>query len=317
MRMELTAPVLFLIFNRPDVTARVFAAIRNARPQRLYLAADGARPNRTGETEAVQRTRAMVLEHIDWDCQVQTLLRSENLGCKHAVSSAISWFFKQESEGIVLEDDTLPSSSFFQFQQEMLARYRDDTRIMRVAGFNPVPGQHAAGGADYFFSHYAFVWGWGSWRRAWATYDAQMTDWPDFLAEGKHTSYPFFPDRTRLFSVTHAGKLDTWDYQWEYAMAKNSGLQVVPRRSLVQNIGFGSGATHTRASNPKREGVQAEELDFPLCVPKFTYPDIEYERAILRTVTPGKIRRLIEATKNMARPLLPAPFLRLIRGGRS
>ena len=266
--------------------------------------------------ELVARTREQVLNGIDWDCSVQTLLRTENMGCKRAVSSAISWFFAQEPEGIVLEDDTLPSKSFFVFMQEMLARYRDDTRIMRVAGFNPVPGQHEAGGADYFFSHYAFVWGWGSWRRAWAAYDPQMTDWPEFLAENKHTAYPFFPDRTRLFAVTHAGKLDTWDYQWEYAMAKNSGLQVVPRRSLVRNIGFGPEATHTRTGNSEREGIQAEDLAFPLVTPKFVYPDVAYERAILQSVTPGRLQRLIEGTKNLARPLLPAPFLRLLKGGR-
>lgn len=314
--MGLKSPVLFLIFNRPDVTARVFAAIRQAQPQRLYVAADGARPHKPGEAEAVARTRELVLGGVDWDCEVKTLLRTENLGCKRAVSSAIGWFFEAEPEGIVLEDDTLPSPSFFRFQEQMLERYRDDTRIMRVAGFNPVPGVHAAGGADYFFSHYAFVWGWGSWRRAWAAYDAQMSDWPAFLAEGKHTAYPFFADRTRLFSITHAGTLDTWDYQWEYAMAKNSGLQVVPRRSLVCNIGFGPGATHTTAGNPEREGVQAEELPFPLTEPAFVYPDVAYERAILASVTPGRMRRLLEMLKDVVRPLVPVALLKRLRGGR-
>lgn len=287
----LRTPVLFLIFNRPDQTRRVFEAIARVRPARLYLAADGARLDRPAEAEAVAATRAAVLSAIDWNCEVKTLFREENLGCKYAVSSAISWFFEHEPEGIILEDDTLPSQSFFAYAAEMLERYRDDSRIMKVAGFNPIPGVHSCGDADYFFSHLAFVWGWASWRRAWRHYDVEMAGWPDFLAQGKHCVHPFFADRISLFSCTHAGKIDTWDYQWDFAMAQNSGLQIVPRISLVQNIGFGPGATHTRVKNREREDIMAGELATPLRHPDFVYPDVAYERAIIRNVTPGLKQR--------------------------
>jgi hypothetical protein len=78
------SPILFLIFNRPDTTARVFDSIRKARPARLYIAADGPRESRAGEADICEHTRKIAQE-VDWPCEVKTLLRSENLGCKKAL----------------------------------------------------------------------------------------------------------------------------------------------------------------------------------------------------------------------------------------
>ena len=153
-------PVLFIVFNRPETTAQVFAAIRTARPERLYIAADGPRAGREGEAERVAETRAIATA-VDWPCQVETLVRPENLGCKRAVSSAISWFFENEPEGIVLEDDTVPLASFFTYADEMLERYRHDDRVMMVNGSNLVSHVYKSP-YSYFFSAYPRVWGWVS-----------------------------------------------------------------------------------------------------------------------------------------------------------
>ena len=115
-------PVLFLFFNRPDTTTRVFSVIREAKPARLFLAADGARYEKEGERDLCRETRSTVEEMIDWPCEVHRLYREENLGCRVAVSSAIDWFFEHVEDGIILEDDTLPSSSFFRFAETMLER---------------------------------------------------------------------------------------------------------------------------------------------------------------------------------------------------
>ena len=111
----LNTAVLFLVFNRLDTTKQVFEAIREAKPPRLYIAADGARETKAGEAEKVTAVRDFILKNIDWECDIKTLFREENLGCKYAVSGAIDWFFDNEEMGIILEDDCLPSQSFFGF----------------------------------------------------------------------------------------------------------------------------------------------------------------------------------------------------------
>jgi hypothetical protein len=137
--------VLFLVFNRPETTRQVFEAIRAARPPRLYVASDGARTDRPGEAETVAAVRSSVLDAIDWPCEVHTLLRESNLGCRDAVSGAISWFFDHEEEGIILEDDCLPSPSFFAFCETLLEEYRHDHSIAGITGdFRPVKSNRAA-----------------------------------------------------------------------------------------------------------------------------------------------------------------------------
>src|SRR5882762_10017668 len=145
-----TTPVLFLIFNRPETTRRVMEAIRKIRPKKLYIAADGPRPDREDDVDKCREVRE-IASVIDWDCDVTKLFRKENLGCGKGPSSAITWFFEHETEGIILEDDCLPSPSFFSFCAELLERYRYDTRIMEIGGNNFEKGI-STGKDSYFFS---------------------------------------------------------------------------------------------------------------------------------------------------------------------
>ena len=165
-----TAPlktaVLFLIYKRLDTARRVFEVIRVARPPRLYVASDGPRESKEGEAEKVQAVRDYVMSHIDWDCEVKTLFREKNLGCKYAVSGAISWFFENEEMGIILEDDCLPSMSFFWFCEELLDKYKDDERIVNITGCNFQQGRNNTG-YSYYFSIYSHIWGWAGWRSSW------------------------------------------------------------------------------------------------------------------------------------------------------
>ena len=174
---SVNTPVLFLIFNRPETTEIVFSVIRKAEPPRLYVAADGPRPDYPNDAESCEIVRAIATD-VNWDCKVKTLFRDQNLGCKLAASKAIDWFFEQELEGIILEDDCLPDQSFFWFCQELLGKYRDDTRIMHIGGTNFQFGKERTK-YSYYFSRYAHVWGWASWRRAWKFYDVEMKNWRD------------------------------------------------------------------------------------------------------------------------------------------
>ncbi len=264
-------PVLFLVFNRPDTTARVFEAIRTARPERLYVAADGPRPDRPGEAERCAEIR-QIATAVNWPCEVRTLFRDRNLGCGEAVSGAIRWFFDNEEEGMILEDDCLPSSDFFRFCSELIERFRHEPQVMAVCGScYAEPDENYS--ASYYFGYYADPWGWATWRRAWRLYDGKLATWPAFRAAGrlkvlgsaKPWREAYWSD---CFDMTHQGKIDTWDYQWIYSLIAQGGVACFPVANLVSNLGFGLGATHTTsksASTPAN--LPHRKLDFPLIHP--------------------------------------------------
>lgn len=264
--------VLLLIFNRPETTERVFAAIRSARPERLYVAADGPREGREGEFERAEHARR-IATNVDWPCKVETLFRDGNLGCRKAVSSAIDWFFEKEPEGIILEDDCVPLSSFFPYAEALLCRYRSEPRVMMISGLNTIADQYAPA-SSYFFTAYPEIWGWATWRRAWVHYDVEMRDWPVLRSAGFPGRLPIVHRRfftrqwIRSFDATHAGRIDTWDYQWAYSIIKNGGLSIAPRMNLVTNIGFGGDATHTTEQAPNHlSRTITRDLTFPLSHP--------------------------------------------------
>jgi hypothetical protein len=157
MDSYLETPILFVIFNRPEVTRRVFAKIREVKPKFLYIAADGPRPGKIDEDKECEATRN-IIHQIDWDCEVSTLFQENNLGCREAVSSAISWFFDNVEAGIILEDDCLPARSFFFFCQELLQLYKDEECVMMISGDNLCP-EGAESKYSYYFSRYGQIWG--------------------------------------------------------------------------------------------------------------------------------------------------------------
>ncbi|WP_295651528.1 nucleotide-diphospho-sugar transferase [uncultured Mucilaginibacter sp.] len=268
--------VLFLIFNRPDVTKKVFEQIRHAKPARLYVAADGPRSDKENEALLCEQTRA-IIKAIDWDCELKTLYRDENLGCKVAVSSAIGWFFDQEDEGIILEDDCLPVTSFFYFCDTLLDYYRNDNRVRHIAGSNFQQG-NTWGEASYYFSKLTHVWGWASWKRVWADYDVDLSDYND--NEVKQQLHDIFGDTyvvnswMQIFEVLKAKKINTWDYQLAFTNFMKKGLSVMPNVNLVSNIGFGSGATHTSDIENENAGIPLSNIN-DIIHPKNMLPEKE------------------------------------------
>jgi hypothetical protein len=245
----LNTAVLFLVFNRPDTTRQVFRAIRKAKPPRLYVAADGPRANCEGEEEKVKAVRKYVMDNIDWDCEVKTLFRDENLGCKYAVSGAITWFFEHEEMGIILEDDCLPSQSFFWFCEELLDKYKDDQRVMQINGSCLLSNLNLE--ESYFFSKYNHIWGWASWRRAWAKFSLSIDNFnSDFMQiSGLFNSKNEQRYWYNIFFKYYTGQIDTWDYPWTFSVWKNNGLSANPKNNMILNIGFNKDATHTKGKN--------------------------------------------------------------------
>ena len=243
----LNTPILLLVFNRPNTTERVFEAIRHQRPRQLFVAADGPRPHVDTDAERCDAARE-IATRVDWDCEVKTLFRKRNLGCRVALSSAITWFFQQVEYGIILEDDILPAPDFFPFCQELLLKYQDNPSVMLISGNNFQMGKRY-GETSYFFSRFAHIWGWATWRRAWRHYAPERTT----LALLRHNkffeqTFPLASDRAywqKRFEETLRGEIDTWDYLWQMSIWSQNGLSISPNVNLASNIGFDSEATHT------------------------------------------------------------------------
>jgi len=296
----LNTAVLFLVFNRLDTAKQVFEAIRTAKPPRLYIAADGARGSREGEAEKVKAIRDYVLSNIDWKCEVKTLFRDQNLGCKYAVSSAIDWFFENEEMGIILEDDCLPSQSFFWFCEELLERYKDDMRVWHISGDNFQNGIKRGDG-DYYYSKYNHVWGWASWSSRWKLYDVEL----DSIIDTKFLEKTFENKKTlkqwtKTFQTMKGKGVDTWDYQWTFSMWHNDGLAILPNVNMISNVGFGVDATHT-TGNSEFSKLLAHELvliNHPLNIEKNFEADeltakIMFEKKSFLARVVNKIKRIL------------------------
>ena len=279
--ITLTSPVLFLIFNRPETTQQVFSAIRKAKPPRLYVAADGPRSDYPNEDEKCEHSRK-IATNVDWDCEVKTLFRDQNLGCRLAVGQAIYWFFEQEPEGIILEDDCLPSQSFFWFCQEMLEYFRNDKAVGVICGFYSNELEYKPS-ASFFFSRYLRVWGWAGWRRSNEGYDSNI----NLLIEKQNTWKKDIFSHTDIFLKRYwqdmfeevgSGKIDTWDIQLQYLLWQKKQQVIVSSKNLVQNIGWAQGA-HPLTKDHNHE-LATSEINFPLTTPDMTERDTRADQVI-------------------------------------
>lgn len=237
----LQTAVLFLVFNRPDTTQQVFEAIRQAKPPRLYVSADGPRANSKSETQQVERVR-QIATAVDWECEVKTLFREENLGCKLAVSSGIDWFFQHEEQGIILEDDCLPSRAFFEFCATMLNFYKYNNQIYSVSGTNFSKTEREFG---HVFSKYALMWGWATWADRWQKYSLNPKDHPLVIFKNWWSKPIALFYWLLIYKDVASGSIDTWDYQWILTHWRMNALSCRPSHNLVGNIGFGVDATHS------------------------------------------------------------------------
>lgn len=259
--MSFNTPILFIIYNRPDLTTKVFNQIRMIKPKKLFVAADGPKQKK-GDAEKCQAARN-ILNQIDWQCEIKTLFSSSNLGCKVGESKPMNWFFDNVSEGIIIEDDTLPNTSFFYFCENLLNYYRNEKRVSMISGNNFQFGIKR-GASSYYFSKITHTWGWASWKRAWRSYDVQIKTFPNFKKENKigeifeHEGLQkyFLQNLERVYH----NKADTWDYQWTYATWLQNGLCVIPNVNLIKNLGFRNDATHTKTYNEKLSNMDAEEI---------------------------------------------------------
>ncbi|AFY79488.1 MAG: glycosyltransferase family 2 protein [Hydrococcus sp. C42_A2020_068] len=292
-------PVAFLIFNRPDTTKRVFEAIRQAKPSKLLVVADGPRKNRPDDKKKCADARA-VIERVDWDCQVLTNYSDTNLGCKQRVSSGLDWVFSQVEEAIIIEDDCIPHLSFFRFCEELLEYYRDEEKVWHIAGTNLTPISDLK--SSFLFSRLVPIWGWATWKRAWQHYDIEMKLWSKY----KHSEdLKYFGSQQQnvyqVFENNYHSLIDTWDGQWAFSCVAHQSLSIIPKTNLVTNIGFRSDATHTKGKS-KFASIPVRGLDFPLVKPLNMIPNQEFDEKFLSFLNGSefslvsKIKQLIRKT---------------------
>lgn len=299
--------VLLIAFNRPEQTRQVIDALRGAAPPRLYIACDGPRQCREDDIAKIAQVRAMA-DGIDWPCDVHTLFRDNNVGCREGPAGAIDWFFEHESEGIILEDDCVPVRSFFEYCDVLLERFRDDRRIAQICGSTFIASP--VSGKDYWFSKYADIWGWATWRRAWCKVDLDMRSWPEWRDAGMLARLPgatpaFVDYWTHLFDVTYDGRLaDCWDFQWMLTCWQQGWMSVMPSVSQITNIGFDADATHTSGYDRLNPAVRtpSHELTFPLRHNDDVRTLVAAERAI------GRARYSLSITSEAAAKMRSVPL---------
>lgn len=283
-------PVLFVVFSRPDTTHKVFEAIRQAKPSKLYVAADAPREGREDEYKRCMEVREIV-SAVDWECESHFLFREKNLGVAHGVSGAIDWFFSQEEAGIILEDDCLPNPSFFTFCEQLLRYYADDERVMHISGTNFLTDWQREPEASYYFSKLGQIWGWATWRRAWNHYDLSVGDyhkkwekgWLDdfWMVEYAPHAHEFLLNVSKEGMATY-----TWDYQWDFALYKQRGVCISPTINLVSNLGLENTdtSTHTFDKHEHFKVGNKKALSFPLIHPDhFMIDDVSDNKTLALT----------------------------------
>lgn len=296
----LSTPILLIVFNRLNTAQSVLNQIRLVKPRKLYIASDGARRSRDGEDANIKNIRKYILESIDWDCKVETLFQDNNLGCKVGVSTAIDWFFNNEESGIILEDDVIPSVSFFYYCEELLEKYKNEESIGMISGSNYFFEERVSDD-DYYFSMFPFIWGWATWRRVWDKYDSSMKDLDKKrllkIIRNIFTTKECINYYYDSIIATYNNKINTWDYQLAYLMFCNAYYNICPTKNMISNIGFGSDATHTKHDSI-HNNMQRYEINFPIRHPQKINrglgADINFEnRAFKKNIFKSILKRLL------------------------
>ncbi len=284
-------PVLLTIFNRPDKTKAVIENLRKIKPKRLYIAADGPRPDRPEEVDRCRQARETATS-IDWSCEIKTRFLENNIGVDPAVSSAIDWFFQNVEYGIILEDDCIVHPHFFDFCGELLVRYSDDERMMQISSLSPYDSRQYP--YDYHFSQvFRPSGGWSTWRRAWKHYTSDVNCYGNeeamAILKVYNSNYHMCRWKYNRLIAYKNGSLKKqfwsfWDVQWIMACSAQNGLNIVPEKNLMINIGFDEESTHTKKTNPIFENLQLQPLQFPLRHPPFVYSDYRPERTLEKRI---------------------------------
>ncbi len=287
MQDSFSTPILLLIFNRPTAVEKVIQNLRAIKPKKIYVGADGPRHDKPDDRTKCTQTRD-ALKNIDWPCEIVTLFRVQNMGCRNAVHEAINWFFEHEESGIILEDDCVPDSSFFYFSAELLEKYKDNQRVMHIAGDNPIEHITRSMTASYTYTTMPLVWGWATWRTSWRHMNISLDGLENFNFSKLGLDSLSQKYLVEKFWVTQKQENDSWAYAWYFSILQNNGICILPKVNLVRNIGFNEESTHTTTSNKVRE-LKSKKISFPLIHPKEVKINHTLEQQLFHTAQKSKL----------------------------
>ena len=271
--------VLVIFFARPDTVSEVFESIRKARPSKLLLWQDG--PRNDNDMPGILACRD-VFNSIDWECEVYRNYHNENMGCDPSTFRAQKWAFSLVDKCVVLEDDMVPSQSFYPYCKELLDKYEFDERVNHICGVNHLEKADFCPN-DYLFSFYGSG-AWASWKRVADGWDETYSFLDkNYYMKNLETKMP------GLFKVAYDIALqrkstgfEWWETIIGFDCYLNNRLSIIPRVNLVTNIGVTEGATHgtsLKLMNKRLRSLfnmKSYELGFPLKHPEDLVPDYQY-----------------------------------------
>lgn len=270
-----------MVFNRPDLTKKIFNEVKKYKPEKLFVSCDGPRNFIKNEKILCNRVQD-VFKNINWKCKVYTNYSKKNLGCKLKVSSSFKWFFSKVDKGIILEDDCLPHKSFFNYCEQMLDKHKNNKKILLISG-NNFQKNNWRGDGDYYFSKYPHIWGWAAWKRTFNYYDVSIKKWPKWKKTNKYKkvlSHMLVKEKNywnKIFESTYKNKIDTWDYQLMLGGWMNDQFAVTPNKNLVSHIGMGPRATHSHYPSEKK-GIKLVKISKKINHPNDTSINHEADR---------------------------------------
>jgi hypothetical protein len=282
--MNYQIPILLIVFNRPKCVELLINSIAQVKPAYLFVSVDGPRVNYVDDIENINQTIHVIKSLVSWDCELVFNISQNNQGVKMGPFNAIKWFFNLNEMGVILEDDCIPSVTFFNFCEEMLKKYKNDTRIGLISGRNDCDDISLS--ESYFFSTSGSIWGWASWARVIDQYEVNEINYLDNINKNLFSSTLDSMQANRLayhlkWAIFDNFLIKTWDYQLHAYLKLNYHLYIIPKVNLIKNVGFGADATHTK-SIEKRTNLNSKNLQLPIIHPKWVFPNRELSRRIYR-----------------------------------
>jgi hypothetical protein len=307
-------PVLVLIYNRVDITKKLFNILKMIKPKILYIAADGPKDNNSIDEINCHKTRK-IFNSINWKCKILHKYNEKNKGLKKSVLESINWFFQNEKFGIILEDDCIPSLSFFKFCENLLYKYKNNKKIFCISGSNH-SFENTNSKYSYYFSKYPHCWGWATWRRAWKKNNPNINYWPNYKKSKNwnniHNSDLEKKYWERIFNKTYLNYFDSWAYSWTLSVWKNKGCTIIPNKNLIKNIGLGINSTNS-LFRKKKEIKSVWEIKDKIMHPASVKIDSKNDDFVFKNHYKGKNFIYPYRIIHILKILLTNPYLILLK----
>ena len=278
--MKNETALLLIIFNRPDLTLKLYEQLKTQKPNRIYIISDGGRNDK--ERLIIEKSR-MIFNNIDWDCEVKTNYSDYNLGLRKRIVSGIDWAFENEEKLIIIEDDCIPHPDFIPFCEEMLNKYKEHKEIMTINGCNLNHSLSRNNKETYFFSRYANSWGWATWKDAWDIFDRDLVGLKNTQLNNILKSHFTAPLRATLYwryklNEVEKNRINSWAFRWMFTLFNKKAYAIVPRTNLISNIGNDERSTNTKGKlhyiNLPTESLKSKKITDP----KQITPNDHYDR---------------------------------------